>query len=524
MRRLAPLAAAAAALALVLAIYVLRLDRVVGLIVDDAWYVLLAKALATGQGYTLINSPTPGIVPFYPPGFPVLLSVLYRFDPSFPDNVWLLKSVSIVAMIAAGFVAFRYFERDRALPVGVAYALALATAIYPGLVFTATSSVMSECVFTLAQLAAIVLIERRRVAAGALCASFAFLTRSFGVGLLIAAFVYLLKERLFKQAVLFATVVAITAGPWVLYSRAHAPTAEQRAEQGGSIVLPYTEQFWDRVAGRPQEGRIGVAELPERIWNNLFEIAAADAGAFALYSYYRAVEPGETVHISNPAVAVSLLIAFVALVGYVAAARERLSLAEIVFPLALGVSVSWGWEQFRLLLPLVPFFLLYLLLGVRAIVRFAARRSAVRVERFALLFVSWALVVSALDGNYRYLLKKFDPVPRNRTSWIRAFEENEAFIRSLDQLVPEGAPIAADNPALVHLYTGHPTIATNIPAARWRVWNRLGVRYFARISPYPVQPDANEDPYRAIHRSDGFLELRLLDLGPPESRPVWGEH
>jgi len=37
-----------------LLIYVLRLDRVVGLFVDDAWYVLLAKSLATGHGYSLL--------------------------------------------------------------------------------------------------------------------------------------------------------------------------------------------------------------------------------------------------------------------------------------------------------------------------------------------------------------------------------------------------------------------------------------------------------------------------------------
>src|SRR4030095_15746513 len=66
-----------AALVGVLAVYLLRLDGVVGLTIDDAWYVLLAKTLATGQGYTLVNSPTPGILPLYPPGFPLLLSIFY---------------------------------------------------------------------------------------------------------------------------------------------------------------------------------------------------------------------------------------------------------------------------------------------------------------------------------------------------------------------------------------------------------------------------------------------------------------
>ncbi|MFN8002205.1 MAG: hypothetical protein U0X75_14450 [Acidobacteriota bacterium] len=62
--------AAAVIAALFIVIYAMRLDRVVGMFQDDAWYVLLAKALATGQGYTLVNSPTSGILPLYPPAFP----------------------------------------------------------------------------------------------------------------------------------------------------------------------------------------------------------------------------------------------------------------------------------------------------------------------------------------------------------------------------------------------------------------------------------------------------------------------
>jgi len=528
--------AAAGALAVTLAIYLLRMDRVVGLVVDDAWYVLLAKALATGDGYTLINSPTPGITPFYPPGFPALLSIFYRLSPVFPDNVWLLKSVSIAAMIAAGIVAFRYFERDRALPVEVAFALAFATAIYPGLVFLATSTVMSECVFTLVQLVAILVIERsvrdasrgaassaqRYAAVGGVFASIAFLTRSAGLALLVGGVIYLAKEKLFRQAAIFAVVAAILVGPWTLYSRAHVPTAEQRVEQGGSIVMPYDVQFWNRVAGRQLSGTIELKDLPGRVFENLTEIGKADFGAFVFYSFYRPVEAGETIRLSNRHAAISLLFAFVALFGYLAAAREKLTLAEIAVPLALSICVLWGWEQIRLLAPLVPFLLFYLVIGVRAMARLA--RVDARAQAILLAIVSWVFVVGALDGNYRYIQKKYDPVPANRPRWISAFEENEAFIRQLGARVPQGETIATDNPALVHLYTGHKTIASNNPAARWRMWKHLGVRYYAKISPYPVELDAVESSLPVLHRSDGDLALRLLDLGPPESRAAWGEN
>ncbi len=35
-----------------LSIYVLRLNGVAGMMVDDGWYVMLARMLARGEGYT----------------------------------------------------------------------------------------------------------------------------------------------------------------------------------------------------------------------------------------------------------------------------------------------------------------------------------------------------------------------------------------------------------------------------------------------------------------------------------------
>src|SRR4026207_2092361 len=133
--RWAKIASGTGALILFFTIYLLRLDKVVGQVVDDAWYVLLAKSLATGNGYTLINSPSPGIIPFYPPVFPMLLSLAYRLSPDFPNNVWLLKSVSIAAMMGVGLVAFYYFLRVRAWPFYLSLGLAVDRVPYPALAF-----------------------------------------------------------------------------------------------------------------------------------------------------------------------------------------------------------------------------------------------------------------------------------------------------------------------------------------------------------------------------------------------------
>jgi hypothetical protein len=538
-RRLILIIAGAVAFAASLAIYLLRLDKVVGFVVDDAWYVLLAKAMATGQGYTIINSPTPGITPFYAPGFPALLSIFYRLAPSFPGNLVVFKLVSTAAMLGAGFLAFHYFRRYRELPTYVAFALGLTTATYPALVFLATSTVMSEPVFLFTQLAAIVVIERcvragkensawRWAALGGVLASYAFLTRPAGLGLLVGAVIYLFKEKLIKSLLVFAAVAVVLVGPWMVYSRSHAPTPEQMAEQGGNIVQPYTKQIWQRMAGNSLSGTITAGELPERVWNNLSEIARYDFGALVFYSLYRPLEPGEAIRIPVEARAISLFLTALAIAGFVWVAWQRLTLAEIVMPMAIGVMVIWGWEQYRLLLPVAPFLFFYLLMGVRLIVSLYQKLYAQPSPRgglVPLLIVSWLFAAGSLYGNIQYIEKKYAAVPEERLRWVSAFEENEALIKHIGENVPKDEVIATQNPALVHLYTGHKTVASDDPASQWETWNRIGVRYIARTSPFPLpRPEASENKYRTVFRTSGPLGLRLVDLGSPSARPAWGKN
>ena len=517
-------------------VYLARLDHVVGMVVDDAWYVLLAKALATGQGYTLINSPTPGIRPFYAPFFPALLSIFYRLSSGFPGNLWLLKSVSVAAMFGAGVLAYVYFRRVRAVPPFAALGIAAATVFYPALVFLATSSVMSECVFTLLQLGALLLVERcvaeregnaalKFAALGAVVVAAAFLTRPAGLGLLAGSVLYLFKEKLTRPLLVFAGIALLLVGPWVIYSRVYAPTPEQRAEQGANIVQPYTTQFWQKVAGAPQEGTITIDDLPERVWNNLSEIAKYDIGGLALYTMFRPLEPGDRVRIGSEGRGLSLLLAVLVLFGYVMTVRQRLTLAEIVTPLALLISISWGWEQFRLLLPLAPLLLYYLLRGIKGLGDLyltLTGEAAGSKEWLAATIVIWLVVAMNLYSNNQYIQKKNDPTPAYQLKWLRAFDENEALIKYAGTNLAKDAVVATQNPALVNLYTGHKTVASDDPAGSWENWKKLGVRYLVRTSPYPLgPPDASENKFNIIQRQSGTLNLRVVDLGEAATRQSW---
>ena len=64
------------------------------------------------------------------------------------------------------------------------------------------------------------------------------------------------------------------------------------------------------------------------------------------------------------------------LTGYVSAAREHLTAAELLVPLSLALTVAVPFQTFRYVLPLTPFLFFYLIEGVRRVTVWCGRAIA----------------------------------------------------------------------------------------------------------------------------------------------------
>jgi hypothetical protein len=495
-----------AAGALVLAVYLLRLDRIAGLIVDDAWYVVFARALARGEGYSLVNSPIPGLLPPNPPGFAAILSTAFALWPTFPANVLLLKAISIAAMMTLGVVSYRYFLDQRTVPQLLALALAVAVVITPAFVFLATSTVMSECVFTLVQLLAIVFVNRsatvtqsRRdsLLAGALAAA-TILIRTAGAPLPVAATMYLLIRRQWRQALIFAATVLMCLAPWWAYAWTHAPTMEQRVAHGGAHAFTYAHEFWMRWAGQPTAGMITARELPARVASNLVNVFGRDvAGIVAPVLFRSAFESGEEVisiggglfpaSMGSAAgtMFVSFLLSALAAIGFVSAIRRGVTAAEVVVPLSIVMIALWPQWTFRFVLPLAPFLFFYLLTGLRTIT------TALPVARVLLLCV---IGLNVADHT-QYILGSRVAL----LDWAADAEEVDAQLDWMRQHLTGDGYVATTNPPLVYLRTGRRTVAIDDPGANWQRWKSMGVRYL--VSLRPAEVPASYGPYKELYRS-----------------------
>jgi hypothetical protein len=244
-----------AAGALALVVYALRLDHIVGIMGDDAWYALLGRTLARGEGFLQPNTPTRGLLPIVPPGFPLLLAPLWWIAPDFPSNVLLLKGLSVAAMLVTAVLTHAYCRARTDWSWDLALLVAVVVSLVPSLVFLATSTLMSDVTFVAVQLATIVALERWSTRTGTvvagLGAGIAVLMRSVGVAVPASAIVYLCVKREWRRAIVLGAVVALTLAPWQAYVYRHSsagarrspPTRDSSGNSGPATPRPATPLF-----------------------------------------------------------------------------------------------------------------------------------------------------------------------------------------------------------------------------------------------------------------------------------------
>ena len=127
----------------------LMVPGVCGVFHDDAIYVATAKALATGQGYRLINLPDSPPQTKYPILYPALLALIWKIWPSFPENLVIMQILNLVLGALAVGLGYLYLVRwSYASPVA-AGAAGLLTAVSPWFLYFCGLT-MSEMFFALA--------------------------------------------------------------------------------------------------------------------------------------------------------------------------------------------------------------------------------------------------------------------------------------------------------------------------------------------------------------------------------------
>ena len=432
--------------AFALAVGILILDASpVGVAIDDAMYVILAKSLATGQGYRFLNLPGAPAGTHYPPGYPALLALLWRIAPDFPANLMLFKAVNAL-WLAVTAVAVARFARARLLPTPWALATGAVTAVSaPLLVLGAL--LMSEPFFLALLIPLLAWTERfvdepaalgaagiRRPVLLGIAIGAALLIRTHAIALLPAIALLLAMRRRWRDAAIVCGVAIVCLLPWQVWSARHAADipAALRGEYGSYLG------WWMR----------GFREMgPSMVPMTLRRTFAETGSMFAvLFSPLR----GETAHLVT-------LISLAAVVAVGIAARWRRMPVTLLFTgIYLSIIALWPFPSSRFVWSIWPLILLVLFSGGHRI-QLWVRDGRLAAPRRALAMAAAVAVVWIAAGYVAYETR----AARGRW-WLSIPRENTArIVPAVRWTLANTAPtdiIATDDEGAIFLYTGRRTV------------------------------------------------------------------
>jgi hypothetical protein len=423
-----------------------RVPGVTGVVHDDGVYVATARALATGQGYRLINLPDEPRQTKYPILYPALLAVVWWLAPPFPGNVVLMQWVTIIAGVSAVGLAYLYLVRFRYCTRLEAAGAVAACATSPMLVYLTTLT-MSEMVFALLLLIALWRAERSteenvlspsaQFTTGVIVA-LPFLCRSVGVALIAAVLLSLLWRG--RPVVRSAVGSFVVVGGWMLWA---AP-----ALGGWTGTANVTTGYYTDYLGASMLGR---AEALQMLGANALLVIMGSAGG-----WLEGVRSGPLA--ASSGMLIFLVFGCSAWLAILKEARHFRVLTVFLLAYACLV-IAWPWPPARFLVPVLPMLAAYGLSGLAGIVS----RVLPAAERWW-LYVTAATCAAAVVGNLAVLRTvtdassrlgyPVDGVPADLSAAAPGrWHDYEALFDWIRTQTPEDAVLAAGMDTMVFLYT-----------------------------------------------------------------------
>ena len=200
----------------------------VGVFHDDGVYVVLAKALAGGEGFRYLNLPGAPIATHYPPAYPLLLAGLWKLAPVFPENIQVLQLANAVALACTAFGVWVFARHILSWTQPAAMAATLVgTLSYP--LLGLSGHLLSETLFAAVLFPSLVLAERaaanggrrRDVVLAGATAGLLTLVRTLGIALVGATVIVLAFRRKWRHAAIAAIAAAVVLLPWQWFVAAH---------------------------------------------------------------------------------------------------------------------------------------------------------------------------------------------------------------------------------------------------------------------------------------------------------------
>lgn len=466
---------------------------------DDAQYLLLARALAQGQGYVDLYLPQHPPHTKYPPLFPILLvpfTWLGRYQ-LFGAHLFLAGLALTAPFALAGWARRQGYSETAAL--GVLLLLATIPRYYQFLLnLLSEIPFMAFCYFALWWMArAGEQPKSRDLLIVTLATLAALFTRTAGIALAAAIGIELVRRLEFRRLrlarlpafLIYGAVVAGVFGAWLIRNRI-----------AGGAGLGYFQEFFLKDVYQPQLGAASFTDILARSTRGYFYLTLLAMQAALGYVFYLEDE------ISIGYVPLLLLI----VVGWTSRLRRPDRSAEGFFLFSAMVMSAWWYSDDRFLIPLLPLASFYLVLGLRIILgwllqRFRLASAWARVLTVTLglgiFFNQVATLADLVRAQHTDRLEPHQPVylagfgtwAAPVINWAKydwpCFSEYQLELLTRVQIiyriteawVPPGQVILSRKPTLTAWFSDRPSVCylfTEDAKAQWEFLRKNRVAYF----------------------------------------------
>ncbi len=430
--------------ALVTLLNILALNNHIGIFGDDASYVLVAKSVVQGEGYSsiyYIGAPPHLLYPFV---FPLLLApVIAIFGYNFLVMKLLVVFLSLISFCLCYLLVNEIYGSKTAS--GIAFLVSLNP-----LIFVFSHSIMAEMPYMLFSLAAIYFfmlsesaLDKKRSIKALFTISIIFLlltyfTRPTGITLFAAFITYIIAEKmLIKKDNIKAKYLAIITFfafliPVALWTLRTA-LLSQKSERVSFFFL--------KDVFNPALGTVGFSDLVLRAFDNAYYyLGFAVKNDLAKASLN--IPPSSLYLVVAGVTLVWMVIAF----GFFRSASNKRSVIDYYLFFYLGLIMIWPFATLRFIVPILPFLFLYFIIGVRSALE-AARITKKKSESLLKSIVIAILTISVAGCAFGiYLEHKADYYPKSWQEYNEVSEYASSF--------PEDARFAVRKCSPFYLWSG----------------------------------------------------------------------
>jgi hypothetical protein len=312
---------------------------------DNAGYISLAYSILERGAYLELWDPAEPPHSKYPPVLALLLAMAMVMGAKSWAALKLVPAFSTVLAVAFTFL-WANGRRGWGMGLGVALLLGLSESVV-----YYSQWILSDPTFLALTFGALWALHQaskkagnqgppeqvdRFLGLGMVLVVLAYFTRSAGLPLVVATFLWLVLRRRWKPLAWFVFLFGVPAVLWWI-----------RGSLGGGGE--YVSEFWMIDPYRPDLGTVGPGALFSRVMENLvaYPTRIIPAGI-----------AGDGLAFLTP---LGLGLALLALVGWLRAVREGVGVAELFSPLYFGLILFWPptWSGDRFSLPLLPLMFFY---------------------------------------------------------------------------------------------------------------------------------------------------------------------